>query len=185
MKNIKYGLISYGVKNGNQFAKLEDVYGTNEEAVNKGEWVLEEFKNSLYNKFEKDDFVYKGNTIFVKGYDDLYECSYKVSEVFVETDNVKTNILIGGDIVREENNHNKDLILQLNNLWWRNYDGFKSIMRAFWNRDFNEINVLSKCRWMNFPSEEDKGHEFMQLAEFYIKHVADDTDIEVMIKFLE
>lgn len=89
-------------------------------------------------------------------------------------------------IMDATNGHDKDLVRDINVRWVEDHDMFRPILLALYERDAEEIYKCEAFEWDD-GVEEVKG--YMQLywdlhAPTYLKYVADDQDLEAIIKFV-
>jgi hypothetical protein len=94
--------------------------------------------------------------------------------------------LVKFGIMDETNGHDKDLVRDINIRWVEDREMFRPILRAMYERDAQEI---FKCKEFGWDDDIESVKECMQKywdlhAETYLKYVADDQDLEAIIKFV-
>lgn len=112
--------------------------------------------------------------------------------------------LVRFGIMDTTNSHNEDLVRQLNIRWVEDWEMFEPIMKALYERDIDEItnsDAFKLKKWEGTPeyalgcaSEDWTQYNEMALrdmkerwdafAENYLMHIADDQDLEAIIKFV-
>lgn len=89
-------------------------------------------------------------------------------------------------IMDDANGHSKDLVRDINVRWVEDRDMFEPIMKALYRRDADEI---FKCEEFGWEDDMEEVNELMEQhwafhAPTYLKYVADDQDLETIIKFV-
>lgn len=89
-------------------------------------------------------------------------------------------------IMDATNGHDKDLVRDINVRWVEDHDMFEPIMKALYRRDVDEI---FKCEEFGWEDDIEEVSELMEQhwafhAPTYLKYVADDQDLETIIKFV-
>lgn len=89
-------------------------------------------------------------------------------------------------IMDATNGHAKDLVRSINVRWVEDHDMFRPILQALYERDAQEI---FNCKEFGWDDDIESVKECMQTywdlhAETYLKYVADDQDLEAIIKFV-
>ena len=92
-----------------------------------------------------------------------------------------------GSIMNTTNGHDEDLVERINRQWNRNSEKFGPILIALFKRDIKEIyNADSFCE---LPEKEDAALLYLishweDYAHNYLMHIADDGDLECILRFL-
>lgn len=94
--------------------------------------------------------------------------------------------LVQFGIMDTTNGHYKDLVRDINVRWVEDHDMFEPIMKALYRRDVDEI---FKCEEFGWEDDIEEVSELMEQhwafhAPTYLKYVADDQDLETIIKFV-
>lgn len=89
-------------------------------------------------------------------------------------------------IMDATNGHDKDLVRDINVRWVEDHDMFRPILQALYERDAQEIFNCKEFGWDDdFESVKECMQTYWDLhAETYLKYVADDQDLEAIIKFV-
>ena len=89
-------------------------------------------------------------------------------------------------IMDATNGHDKDLVRDINVRWVEDHDMFRPILQALYERDAQEIYNCKEFGWDDdFESVKECMQTYWDLhAETYLKYVADDQDLEAIIKFV-
>lgn len=102
-------------------------------------------------------------------------------------DELKAALKAEGGIMDTTNGHNPKLVAQINDLWDENKEKFKPILQALYERDEDEIFNAECFDWGML----EKGDMAIRLifewevyAYDYLQHIADDGDLETIIKFI-
>ena len=112
--------------------------------------------------------------------------------------------LVDYGIMDTGNNHNENLVEQINIKWLRYPGGFKPILVALYTRDINEITDADSFHFPDWEEWDEYKHgintgdwsgynkraldsmieNWVLHAENYLMHIADDQDLETIIKFV-
>lgn len=89
-------------------------------------------------------------------------------------------------IMDDANGHDKDLVRDINIRWVEDREMFEPIMKALYRRDADEI---FKCEEFGWEDDIEEVNELMEQhwafhAPTYLKYIADDQDLETIIKFV-
>ena len=94
------------------------------------------------------------------------------------------------DIMDTTNNHNPELVKKINIAWNEKRMRFFPIMCALYKRDNNEILASDAfADWEKVGKDYDTLYEYMEAnwdieAYNYLRHIADDTDLECILNYL-
>lgn len=142
----------------------------------------------------KDKMVYLFNAMKRKmGIDDTYEGMIQLDRDYayidtryyldiyeLETEHVER-------VMDTTNNHNPELVSQINILWNTEREQFHAILMALYARDFNDIyNAKS---FADLGNNKGAAHihlicDWEEYAGNYLQNIADDEDLETIIKFI-
>lgn len=85
------------------------------------------------------------------------------------------------------NNHNAKLVAQINDLWAEDKSKFALILRALYKRDIEEISCSDGFGWSGESLSTMKRQlddAWSYFARPYLMRVADDRDLDTIIKFI-
>ena len=99
------------------------------------------------------------------------------------------DVCILREVMDTTNSHDQALVDAINAAWTRGYDRFRTILVALYDRDLEEIMESDAFSW---PEGADTDYVFTELqcnwdahAENYLMHIADNQDLEVILKFVK
>ena len=90
------------------------------------------------------------------------------------------------EIMDTTNGHNRELVEKINMLWNEKREKFCPILRALYERDFDEIFSSPAFEWTDDKeSVKEYLHDMWDVvADNYLQHIADDWDLETILSFL-
>lgn len=100
---------------------------------------------------------------------------------------VKNITLVSGEeIMDTTNGHDPQLVYKINQAWNEKREKFCPILRALYERDFDEIFDSPAFQWTDGKeSVKEYLHDMWDVvADNYLQHIADDWDLETILSFL-
>ena len=92
------------------------------------------------------------------------------------------------EVMDTTNSHDQALVDAINAAWTRGYDRFRTILVALYDRDLEEIMESDAFghRWADTDEAfTDLQSQWDAYAENYLMHIADNQDLEVILKFVK